>query len=81
MDKRGLAKTVLGTTAITCAAVDDLTARILFVDMDLPKPKYPLGGWLKKLFGNTEPPSPPRATEDVVLARAETATGGLSLHA
>lgn len=46
------------------------TARVMFVDVDLPEPKSPLGGWLKKLFSKPEPSSA-RITEDSVLARAE----------
>jgi hypothetical protein len=46
------------------------TARIMFVDVDLPEPKSPLGGWLKKLFGKPEP-SAALITNDSVMARAE----------
>lgn len=46
------------------------TTHVMFVDVDLPKPKSPAGGWLKKLFGNSEPPAPP-VTEASVLAQAE----------
>jgi len=46
------------------------TARVMFVDVDLPEPKFPVGGWLKKLFGKPEP-SAARVTEDSVLAQAE----------
>ncbi|HEV7923838.1 MAG TPA: hypothetical protein VGR14_00675 [Verrucomicrobiae bacterium] len=46
------------------------TARIMFVDVDLPEPKSPVGGWLKKLFGKPEPPAA-IITNDSVMARAE----------
>lgn len=46
------------------------TARIMFVDVDLPEPKSPLGGWLKKLFGKPEPPAAP-VTHASVVAQAE----------
>jgi len=46
------------------------TAHIMFVDVDLPEPKSPMG-WLKKLFGRPELPVV-RITEETVLARAET---------
>ena len=45
------------------------TARIMFVDVDLPEPKTALGGWLKKLFGKPEP-SAALITNDSVMARA-----------
>ncbi len=47
------------------------TARVMFVDVDLPEPKSPVGGWLKRLFGKPESPAPRIIGEDV-LARAET---------
>jgi hypothetical protein len=46
------------------------TARIMFVDVDLPEPKSPLGGWLKKLFGKPKPLAAP-ITHDSVQAQAE----------
>jgi hypothetical protein len=46
------------------------TARVMFVDVDLPESESPVGGWLKKLFGKPEPPAA-RATESSVLALAE----------
>jgi hypothetical protein len=46
------------------------TARIMFVDVDLPEPKSPLGGWLKNLFGKPEPSAAP-ITHDTVLAQAQ----------
>ncbi len=46
------------------------TARIMFVDVDLPEPKSPVGGWLSKLFGKPEP-SAASITSDTVLAQAE----------
>ena len=46
------------------------TARIMFVDVDLPEPKSPLGGWLKKLFGKPGRSAAP-ITNDSVMAQAE----------
>jgi hypothetical protein len=47
------------------------TARVMFVDVDLPEPKRPAaGGWLKKLFGGAEPP-PVDDAEGRTLAQAE----------
>lgn len=45
-------------------------ASALFVDIDLPAPKSTAGGWLKKIFGKTEPPGPVDPA-DRALARAE----------
>ncbi len=46
------------------------TDRVMFVDVDLPEPKSPAGGWLSKLLGK---PGPRAAsiTSDTVLAQAE----------
>ncbi len=46
------------------------TARIMFVDVDLPEPNSPLGGWLKKLFGKPAPSAAP-ITNDRVMAQVE----------
>jgi len=46
------------------------TARVMFVDVDLPEPKSSMGGWLSKLFGKQEPPAA-SITSDTVLAQAE----------
>src|SRR5206468_2344650 len=42
------------------------TARVMFVDVDLPEPK-PLGGFLKKLFSKAEKPPSDEAQNRVVL--------------
>jgi hypothetical protein len=44
------------------------TARVMFVDVDLPAPATT--GWLRKLFGKPEPPAV-RVTVESVLAQAE----------
>ncbi|HPY32270.1 MAG TPA: hypothetical protein PLT00_08740 [Verrucomicrobiota bacterium] len=44
------------------------TARIMFVDVDLPEPK-PAGGFLKRLFGSPTPA--PKASADNALAKVE----------
>jgi len=46
------------------------TARVMFVDVDLPEPKVSVGGLLKKLFGKPEPP-PANASEAAIIAKAE----------
>ncbi len=46
------------------------TARVMFVDADLPEPESPLVGWVKKLFGKAQPPAT-LVTEESVRARAE----------
>jgi hypothetical protein len=46
------------------------TARVMFVDVDLPKPKSSMSGWLKNLFGKPEQPAAP-VTQETVLAQAE----------
>ena len=45
------------------------TARVMFVDVDLPEPK-PSGGFWQRLFGKPEPPAPV-AQQDETIRKAE----------
>lgn len=46
------------------------TARAMFVDVDLPEPDSAGGGFLKKLFGKSQP-APANNAQDLALAKAE----------
>jgi hypothetical protein len=49
------------------------TARVMFVDIDLPEPK-PSGGFLKRLFGKPDP-APPTDPQDMAMRKIEDWTG------
>ena len=46
------------------------TARVMFVDVDLPEPPSPISRWLGNLFGRAKPAAP-RITDGSVMARVE----------
>lgn len=65
-DDRGERAAVVTRNAYGCLVLN--TARVMFVDVDLPEPKKP--GFFQKLFGKTST-EPPPLTESAALAKAE----------
>jgi hypothetical protein len=67
-DGNGEASAVITRNSYGCLVLN--TARVMFVDVDLPEAQRVPGGFLKKLFGKAEPAGP-GADEQRVLAQAE----------
>jgi hypothetical protein len=65
-DDRGGRSAVITRNAYGCLVLN--TARVMFVDVDLPEPKKP--GLFQKLFGKTST-EPPPLTESAALAKVE----------
>lgn len=66
-DDRGETSAVITRNSYGCLVLN--TARVMFVDIDLPEPK-PSGGFFKRLFGRTQP-APPANPQSEAMARIE----------
>src|SRR5580692_8224730 len=68
-DNAGALSAVVTRNSYGCLVLN--TARVMFVDIDLPtvEPKKP--GLFQRLFGKPTPPPPPMETHDTAMARVE----------
>jgi len=69
-DPAGETAAVVTRNSYGCLVLN--TARVMFVDIDLPEPEpRPSGGFLKRLFGKPDLPPPATDKQDLAMSRIE----------